>query len=276
MYFSSIERIALDVGDGTPVLCLHGSLGTSKQWRSLAAHLRSRYRVLAADLLGYAGDEEWPVGAPLRLEDEISPLLASLLALQQPVHLVGHSFGGAVALRLALQRPDLVHSVTLFEPVCFGLLLARDCAANSTHEVRGYADTVVLLAQHGAMHAAGRCFVDYWTGRGAWDNFAPERRAYLARKMSKVAAEWGAVFTDNLHDVAVSRLRMPVTLMCGTDTVAPARRVVELLDEMLPHATTYYVPAVGHMGPFTHADKFNRTVENILDNASAPDQQQAA
>jgi pimeloyl-ACP methyl ester carboxylesterase len=177
VYFSSIERIPLDVGDGAPLLCLHGSLGTSKQWRGLAEHLRSRFRVLAADLLGYADDEEWPVGAPLQLQDEIRPLLATLQALQRPVHLVGHSFGGVVALRLALQRPDLVHSVTLFEPVCFGLLLARDHTATSTHEMRGYADTVVLLAQHGAMHAAGRCFVDYWAGRGSWDNLAPEREA---------------------------------------------------------------------------------------------------
>jgi pimeloyl-ACP methyl ester carboxylesterase len=86
------------------------------------------------------------------------------------------------------------------------------------------------------------------------------------------------VFTDSLHDVEMSRLRMPVTLMCGMDTAAPARRVVELLDEILPHATTYYVPAVGHMGPFTHADKFNRTVAKILDNVSAarPDRRAAA
>lgn len=277
MYFSSVNRIPLDVGDGPPLLCLHGSLGTSKQWRGLADYLRRDYRVLGADLLGYAGEEQWPAGAPLQLHDEVQPLLARLEVLREPVHLLGHSFGGAVALRLALRRPELVRSITLFEPVSFGLLLARDHAAASTHEMRGYADTVVLLAQQGAMHAAGRCFVDYWSGRGNWDSLAPERQAFLARKMPKVAAEWGAVFTDSLHDAELSRLRMPITLMCGMDTAAPARRVVELLDGLLPHATTYYVPAVGHMGPFTHADKFNRTMAAILQTATTrPDLRAAA
>lgn len=276
MFFSSIERVPLDVGEGAPVLCLHGSLGASRQWRGLAAHLSTRHRVLAADLLGYAGEEEWSPGAPLQLEDEIKPLLPTLRSVRQPVHLVGHSFGGAVALRLALQYPDLVRSITLFEPVCFGLLLARDYAANSTSELRGYADTVVLLSQHSAFHAAGRCFVDYWNGRGSWDDLAPERQARLARRMPKVAAEWGAVFTDNLHDAELAGLRMPITLMCGMATATPARRVVELLEAMLPQATTYYVPGVGHMGPFTHAEKFNRTVAKILHNADGADWRDAA
>ena len=58
--------------------------------------------------------------------------------------------------------------------------------------------------------------------------------------------------------------------MCkyGMDTTTPAKRVVELLDGMLPQATTYFVPGVGHMGPFTHAENFNRTVARILDNAT--------
>lgn len=268
MYFSAIERCPLQVGDGDPVLCLHGSLGTARQWQGLAEALRSRYRVLAADLLGYADGEEWVPGTPLQLDDEVQPLLAPLHGLRRRVHLVGHSYGGAVALHLALRQPELVASLTLFEPTAFGLLLAKEHVGAATQEIRGYADTVIMLAQQGALHAAGRCFVDYWTGRGSWDRFAPERQAFLSRKMPKVVAEWGAGFTERCSDAELGSLRIPVTLLCGMDSPAPARRVVELLDESLPRATAYYVPGVGHMGPFTHAEQFNRTLSGILASAA--------
>jgi len=269
MHFGSGERIALDVGEGVPVLCLHGSLGASKQWRGLAIKLVSRYRVLAVDLLGYAGAEEWPVEQPLSLTDELSPLLEVIHKLRQPVHLVGHSFGGAVALRFALHYPELVRSLILFEPVNFSLLLEKEHAAASTNELRGYADTVVLLTQQGAWHAAGRCFVDYWTRRGHWDSQTPERQSQMARKMPKVAAEWGALFTDRLRDDELGALRMPITLMCGMNTATPALRVTRLLNRFLPQATAYFIPEVGHMGPFTHTEQFNRTVARVLDDTAA-------
>ncbi len=251
-----------------PVLCLHASLGCAGQWRALGEALAPRHDVLAVDLLGYGSRAAWPRAAPLRLDDELPPLITASRGLDGPAHVVGHSYGGALALRLALQRPDLVRSLVLFEPAYFGLLAAREPNARALAEIRGYADTVALLVGHGAPAAAGRCFVDYWCGRGHWDSLDTARQALLCQGMPKVAAEWGAIFAESPNVSALRRLGVPTQLVCGIDTNAPAQAVVRQLAALLPRATARFLPGVAHMGPVTHPQRVNRLIARLLSQDS--------
>jgi pimeloyl-ACP methyl ester carboxylesterase len=108
-----------------PVLALHSSLSSRSQWRALAAHLGPGYRVVPIDLHGY-GANALPANAEaFRLDDEVQLVVAralEALGARTPAHVVGHSYGAAVALTLARTRPEWVRSLALYEPVCFGLL----------------------------------------------------------------------------------------------------------------------------------------------------------
>ena len=108
----------LEVGAGETVVLLHSSASSGAQWRSLCAPLAERFTALAPDLYGYGASDPWPGRAAMTLADEVAPLEALLARRPGPVHLVGHSYGGAVALRLALRAPTL-RSLTLIEPVAF-------------------------------------------------------------------------------------------------------------------------------------------------------------
>ena len=90
------------------VLCLHCSGSSGRQWKSIGAALSARFDVTAPDLLGYGGEQRWPAGTPASLDDEaraLAPLLQT-----GGVHLFGHSYGGAVALQIALRWPERVKS----------------------------------------------------------------------------------------------------------------------------------------------------------------------
>lgn len=96
------------------ILAIHGLTGHGLRWRTLATQHLPGFSVLAPDLLGH-GRSSWE--APWTLDSNVTAL-ADLLASEtaRPVVVVGHSFGGAVALQLAVARPDLVASLVLLDP----------------------------------------------------------------------------------------------------------------------------------------------------------------
>lgn len=162
-------RVAyLAMGSGDVVALLHCSGSSAAQWGELTTLLNNRFALIAPDQFGCGGTGAWTGRQPLRMADH-ARLAAEVIRRQgRPVHLVGHSFGGAVALRLALDHPDLLRSLTLIEPVAFQLL--REGGAEDASyfaEIRGLAGAVFESTLNGHGHAGMHRFVDYWNGDGA-------------------------------------------------------------------------------------------------------------
>src|SRR5262245_23319393 len=103
-----------------PVVFLHGTAASPRQWRELISRLPQATETLTLDLPDYIAHEVRSVQRSLSQEAQV--LLPKLRSLGQPFHLVGHSYGGALALRFAMQWPGLVRSLTMFEPAMFHLL----------------------------------------------------------------------------------------------------------------------------------------------------------
>jgi pimeloyl-ACP methyl ester carboxylesterase len=229
------------------LICLHASGSTGRQWAPLAAALSSRFAVATPDLLGYGSPQRWPSGAPTSLDAE-ARALAPLMS-RGPVHLFGHSYGGAVALQLALRWPDRVLSLTLYEPVRFALLRRDPATAAASQAIVGVGRRVGMEVLSGTLHLAAQRFVDYWSGDGSWQTLAPRRQQLLAERMPKVQAEFEALFADPVPAAAYRALAMPVHLIGGSRSPLPARQVSEVLARHLPQATRTVLAGLGHMGP---------------------------
>src|SRR5436853_3577247 len=104
-----------------PVIFVHGALSSRHMWAPYAAALGSRPSI-AIDLAGYGDEPAWPGGLPYRLSDAAAPIRRVVPDSGDPVDIVAHSFGGAVALRYALENPARVSSLTVIEPSWFGVL----------------------------------------------------------------------------------------------------------------------------------------------------------
>src|SRR5262245_33771018 len=109
---------------GEAVLLVHSGGFTSRQWRKLKEQLAPTFEVLAPDLLGYGASGPWPEGQPFHFDEDVA-FLVSLVGTRS-VHVVGHSYGGLLALKLALARPAAVRSLAVYEPVAFGVLDASE------------------------------------------------------------------------------------------------------------------------------------------------------
>lgn len=237
------------------IICLHCSGSSGRQWASLAAAFAPGQTVHTPNLLGYGSDEPSGPAGDVTLDAEAARIEAVMHATRGPVVLVGHSYGAAVATRMALRRPDRIVGLALYEPVLFSLILRGDDGAGREILATGLAIRDDALA--GRVPRAAARFVDYWSGAGAWDAMDARPRDGVCLRMGKVAREFGALFADTLPLAAYARLTMPVLLLEGETTPAPPRAVTRSLLRVLPDATHVRVDGAGHMGPITHAEAVN-------------------
>ena len=257
-------RIAFtEAGGGPGAVLLHSSGATAQQWRALAEELRACRRVLAPDLFGYGESGHGPAEPSLTQEAGIVEALADRVS--GPIDLIGHSYGGAVALRFALKLPERLRSLTLIEPVAFHLLQrGRIADRGAFAEVLALADAV---RQGG--EGMGR-FVDYWNGPGAWDAVPEEKRASLAGLSPSVARNFAAIMAETVPLAEYRRVAVPTLLLGGARSPAPARRILGLLASVLPKVRHCTIGAAGHMAPLTHRDLVNSEILRHLGLDASP------
>lgn len=253
--------------DLTTVVCLHSSMSHGGQWRALVSRLENDFNVATPNLLGYNGvtaDFE----RQLRLEHEVAAVMQQISDLQGPVHLVGHSFGGAVALRLASMYPERVASLTVYEPVWFSLLFDDGAGDEELLEIDRVQKALSSNTRFGQLRGAQE-FVNYWACGDGWSHLSLEQQSRLAGLSSKVAAEFGALMAAGPATQELYKLSIPVRLLCGTNTRPSARQISELLAEIVPGVEYFRMDGLAHMAPVTHADDVNpMIIEHILSNTT--------
>ncbi|WP_458232669.1 alpha/beta fold hydrolase, partial [Roseateles sp. P5_E8] len=241
-----------------PVVCLHSSGAGGKQWRRLVADGGSAWPWHTPDLMGHGGRPGWPAGVASHLGVEADGVLAGLdLSPDQPFHLVGHSYGAATALQIALQQPHRVRSLTLYEPVAFGVLPALGEDLPEWHEAQQVAADVAAALERGDLDQAARGFVGYWQGRDVWPELDVAQRARLAEPMPTISRHFEALAATRWSDAELATLDIPVRLICGGATRASARRVAQTLAGKLPRVQLVGLEGAGHMAPIAEAERVN-------------------
>ena len=247
-------------GLGPLVLLLHSGGMSGRQWRRLATRLSATHQVASPDLLGSGGNPLWPDDAPFEYPLDVAAVGELLDVLGPPAHVVGHSYGGLLALTLARLRPDAVRSVTVYDPVAFGVLHATRDAEGLVDLERAAENPVFLDDARGGSEAWLEAFVDYWNGRGSWQALPASARASFSRVGRKVYYEVRSLLADRTAPQAYASITAPTLLIGGELSPVAARRVIAVLGKALPNARTHAIAGAGHMGPISHAAEFNELV----------------
>lgn len=239
-------------GTGDSVVLLHAGGSSGRQWRKIGAHLEGDYRLIAPDLLGFGDTEPW--NGPGELTHDAQAALVRAVIEQVcvgPVHVVGHSYGGATTMRLWLAVPELVRSLVFIEPILTPLLPQ---AGEDTlfAEYRAVADDFMKRVAENRKDEAWRVYLDLRNGDGTWERMSEDaRQRFIDRTDRSIDG-----FKSNLNNpttLADCRdISVPTMIVRGADTTAPERRVCEILRDEIPGCVYEVIPEAEHMSPLTH------------------------
>jgi 2-succinyl-6-hydroxy-2,4-cyclohexadiene-1-carboxylate synthase len=253
-------------GKGSPLLALHGFTGSSTTWEAYLPVWASLYRVIAPDLLGH-GDTDAPADAGRYQMGAAAADMAALIDqfAETPVHLLGYSMGGRLALYIALHYPERVRSLIL-ESASPGLMYESERAARRTNDEA----LATKLESDGLQR-----FIESWERMPVFASQTDEVRMELRSLRMKHSAEglanslrgMGTGMQPALWD-DLSRLNMPVLLINGAlDTkydLMAARMAVSI-----PDVQRLVVPDAGHTAHFEQPARFQAGVLDFLRSVEA-------
>ena len=242
-----------------PLALIHPMLGRAATWRPFLNTLPSSISPLLIELPGHGLADDHDDSRDY--SDQAIELALDEMP-SDPVPLIGHSFGAALALRIAVERPYRVKSLVLVEPVFFAAVKGRWAFDKIVRDLAPFTDKIAS----GSSATAVREFHKIW-GDGAWEDLSSEDRAYRMERIDLVPKGNSLVMEDRsnvLRPGGLEDLDMPVTFVDGGDSHPVIAEIISTVGDRIPDAEWVTVPDAGHMLPITHADRLAEAVEGRL------------
>ena len=215
--------------------------------------------MLSLDLYITQG-EGGPMVGDFSFADDVA-FVEALLAEHAPADLVGHSYGGVVAARAALNRRDTLASLTLIEPSCFHLL---DKSGEHFAEVTALRNGGLAFATTNDAAGQARHFIEYWMGPQAWITMPERRQAAILASLKRLETDWQGTLAPHTRLDDYRGLNVPTLMLRARDTRRPSAHLVDLIGGALPDAQLAEVASGGHMSPITNPDAVNNEIERFL------------
>jgi pimeloyl-ACP methyl ester carboxylesterase len=259
-----------DIGEGDPVVMIHGSLGSlydfANQWSCFA----SEHRVIAYSRRFHPPNPIDPSDTTYTVDRHAEDLQAILHTLKlRTAHFVGSSWGAYVALALVLRRHELARTLVLAEPPILPLL--RESPVGRTllaHFVRETIEPARGAFQKHHMRAAVRAFVDGISGRtGSFDVFPAEVQRRLVSASAELRLEFETPFDSYMPMLSPEQLHsihIPVLLIEGERSTRFFRTIMNELELALPKTERVSIARAGHSMQTANPQAYNETVLRFL------------
>lgn len=236
---------AVTVGEGVPMVMIHCMLARHEALLASAEAIGGRATLF--DVPGHGRSADWDG----QTDYQTLVVDAAAAFCDGPTHLIGHSFGATAALRLAVERPDLVNRLTLIEPVYFAAAKGTPEHAAHARMFRPFVGAMLC----GEEVKAAELFNNLW-GATDWARIPARLQKYLVDRIHLIVAGGGAIEEDANGITSAARLGLldiPVTLIQGADTQPVISAIHHVLAARIPRATNHVVAGAGHMISLTHA-----------------------
>jgi pimeloyl-ACP methyl ester carboxylesterase len=244
-----------------------GSCSTGAAWRPVLTAWAGRFRCVTTSLLGYGGTAERRTLHDTSIRHEAEVLEAVIRKAAAPVHLVGHSFGGLVAIAVALRKRMPLASLTVIEAPAAELLRAsgdhRDYYAISEMTDRYFA-----AFRRGDAEAIAT-MIDFYGGAGTFASWPPRVRAYAVETTAVNILDWASAYGFPLPSAALKAIDIPVLVLWGEASHPAVQRANVLLAEAIRHTASAEISGAGHFMIATHPDVIGRLIAQHVHGAEA-------
>ena len=240
------------------VIALHCSLGSGYQWARLAEQLANKHQVITPDISGY-GNNAGPFEPPTTLAKEVDLMSDRLGEAVGPIHLVGHSYGGAIAFKIATDSPlaSRIRSLTLIEPVLPTILLDNELDRRLHAQFVRLAHAIYEDLWNGLSLEAMEKFLAFWKGSGPTEQLPTKALIRMIEHVEKLAFDFTAALAEQNVATAAAAIRVPTLLLSGGLSPYLTQRVVARLASSIAGAEAKHLPGAGHMLPISHAAIIN-------------------
>lgn len=249
-----IEHHFKQLGAGPPVVFLHGSYATSSTWKKMVGQLAETHLCIAIDLPGHGGSPGPDDFSDPTVETELSFVEKIVTELtDEPIHLVGHSYGGVVALALALDGRLPVVEMTLFEPVAVSAL-------GSTDAIQPMASLHTFLLKYresvrqNTPHACGQV-IDFWCGEGAFAQLPGFIKDSMEPMTANNIRHWDLCVSIDSSSAILQKCLIPTRIVYGTDSHPLAHAIAEKLHSQMSQSKTYIIEGASHFLVTSHVDE---------------------
>jgi len=264
-----VELHYIEQGRGEPLILLHGGQGDYRSWEPQMKVLSTQFRVIS-----YSRRYHYPNNNPLTTNyhsayteaDDLAALVRKL-GLGR-VHLIGTSIGAFTALVLAVKHPEMVRSLVLAEPPIHEWIRHTPAGAAAYEEFMTTTwEPAKKAFKRGNDEQAMRILVDAFVGKGKFENLPVSARTVAMQNSRFFKANTRASDPfPNLSKDKVKRLRMPVLIITGENTIRIHKLVNQELARLLPKAEQAIIPNAGHGSPRENPQAFNDAVLKFFDN----------
>jgi non-heme chloroperoxidase len=256
----------LDVGQGEPVVLIHGMACDYRAWRGQIAVLSKKYRVIA-----YSRRWHHPNTGGGDADYTMSRHMLDLLALMDqlnitPAHLIGHAYGAQMAAAIARDHPEDVRSVVLIEPALMGLLSNTPEGAKFQAEQNENYLRAQMSLRDGFPDMAVRCMVDYAYGWPGYESFSGKEQELLKDNVDALGRQINAKRPDPPFGATDARhIQAPVLFVEGEKSPEMRHKVGDAFVAARPATERLVVNGASHGVPWNATGAFNKGVIKFLD-----------
>lgn len=229
-------------GSGAPILCIHGAGSSAAVWSDAAARLARLGRAISYDRRGCSRSERpepYERTSVSEHADDAAALLDALAAA--PAVVIGRSYGGTVAIDLALRYPDRVRAFVVLEGDA-----PRELAPATARWLDAVAERLGAVAARAGVEAVPEALLDEVLGEGAWGSLPEELRRILAENGPAILAEVSGEWWLDADAAALATVRQPALLVAAADSRPELRDPTTALANVLPNSRTAIVDG-GHL-----------------------------
>jgi pimeloyl-ACP methyl ester carboxylesterase len=236
----------LEVGQGPPLLCVHGSLCDFRIWSSVLGPLTRRHRVIAMSLRHFFPDHWDGLGDTYSIAQHADDVIAFIERLDtRPVDLMGHSRGGHISFRVAQRRPDLLRKLILAEPG--GELdgtLDPDFKPGPSPLAARIAASAEVIAK-GDVDGGLQIFMDALEGPGAWKRLPATPKQLLRDNATTLIGQTGDQ-RPPFSRTDAEAIKTPTLFIGGANTRGVLPKVLHALAAHVQDARTEMIPGATH------------------------------
>jgi pimeloyl-ACP methyl ester carboxylesterase len=256
-----------ECGTGPTIVLVPGSCSTGAAWRPVIGTWNGQFRCVTTSLLGYGGTVERRTASDPAISHEAAILESVVRKAGGRAHLVGHSFGGLVALAVALRNRVSLASLVILEAPAPEVL--RDRGEHQHYRAFRQMTEVYFAAFDGGNVEAIAAMIDFYGGAGTYASWPPRVRAHAVETTPVNILDWASAYGFALSAASLAAVQIPALVIRGGASHPAVQRANALLAECMSRAALATIDAAAHFMIATHPNEVGRLIDQHMRRAEA-------